>query len=1241
VFGASFYGPVTIDASNLTTVLPGDGTTHAIFGTGSSQATLFYNSRTTATVTCNSGADTGSITFTTKTLEPSAYTQSPPFNSAKTFNYDWPIVNPSARVPVADPMTGAPLIPITQPGWWGQSQHNKLATNWLDVASAWTNPANVISGSASTLASYTYSGTGNGAPIFIPFPQIISFTGSQIGGWAVGPTLDDIRVHIFGNGSVSGMVIEGCLTEVPAIGSCTFPASALVTLPTTLGNPAGSFPSNANWPGTVIGQACYFCDWNLTTFPTAWQLTPTASTITISGSAVTNGSTTTGLNFNVQWPAGMKYQIPSSSCTNHLCTLAAAPATSQSMTVVETPGVSSATGTSMPGLLLWVASGSAAGTANISVSFDWAFSDVFIAPAEGNTAYCTVNSQTISTMADGSTSLVPPQTGELCTFDRSGGGAQNLALFIPGTGEVRHLTPLYFFNGSDPPANQVSGFVPLIDSWDQFDPNTFDFPAKTGSALTPSIFKVVYNPTAGKFKAYGHSLYPSSDNCTGGGGCSPGQDTTQNWFQGPQWSDQNLTWTDLTPASAGLDINNQIHATNPYWDSSVFADVGTSSHPAIVDRFTNGFAVVSNGPPTGGETITLINVFNVSTGLITATDNIYSHFPQRWCANHSADASGGYYSVICNLLGGAYSFVATPSVTGVGPWQSTPYSMLKGGVFTTDTSMTTTSPLDTCPTNSFGITGNLCVTVHMPDVASHSPSTAELAKWPTPQNSAWSQIQGLAPGDALSLHAVNETLQALTVAPVTDVGCGVQCLVVTWARAQFPIWGSFNASTKNSSTGWTGYATPPGAVCCLPGVGNWFDVTKSTLTFLNDPMAFSGHFDLSPGPTPGATNYVQSLQARYNIPFTTQVGQPYSTTIGKPVFHGVGSGVSIGGSLQGYPSVHQYTAPIYDRTWMTDFNHWNPSDGLSNETATGTCPITVTLVSGIIYKVANGSACGSSTAANYKVSPPVFWAGPNLLKDVSGPSSVLSSSVPWQGCRAYLSGECVAGSSPGDSYMTVPSARLSTACVSNWYDDNYPCVYSFVPFGAMMIQQRIDFSDYTGSTLRSIGMGLMGPGRQYSFSTFIPEPTGQWAMFVCDWCSGGGRIDIWAYKLPPTPQMNYPTSPDFQQIQIKYGAGASGDTRRIRFAYSEFAPAGTTWTGSSPSNFYCTNRTDNCATDGTGATPYLFGPTTESTYNTTSYVTCSSGCTISVPKIPGFIAWIIEDLKNGSTVISQPIRSIY
>ncbi len=391
----------------------------------------------------------------------------------------------------------------------------------------------------------------------------------------------------------------------------------------------------------------------------------------------------------------------------------------------------------------------------------------------------------------------------------------------------------------------------------------------------------------------------------------------------------------------------------------------------------------------------------------------------------------------------------------------------------------------------------------------------------------------------------------------------------------------------------------------------WFGLTQTSVNWMLDPGAFEGHSDLGNAPTPGANSYCQSGACRFNIPFTQQIGTPLNIAIQPGSFQGVNVNGAL--ALQGYPSLRQLTAPPSEQSWMANFRHINPSFGSGAEVVSTVGAVSYSLVPGTqgVFKFTaiNGGV-------SYKNVPVEGYAGYHLLQDSSGPAqgNTITDATPWQFCVVLKAGECRTGSNPGEGYASVPQGVVNSSqnCISNWYDDNFPCLFTGVAQAALGVQQGIAQSDLTGQYWRPITMGFSGPGRQFEFASFVPDPTGTWA-FIQGYWPDGVRNELFMARLPPWPsQSDSINRSNYVPLTISVAANSTQPLARVHFGYVE--------NGASTS-FLCTARQDACTASGT---PFSFDSENPAWQN------CANGCSIQVPEIAGRVLYYEVDRQDAS-----------
>lgn len=1159
----------------------------------------------------------------------------PIFQAGRYGNYGWPTINWNDQTQVyIDPLTGLANKRLTGPGWYGNLDDPVTFQLATDTAAVWTNLSNSTSATSTTLASY--SGTGNQA-IFLAFdPAQIELAGAQVQSWGDNFSLDNVLIRLYGISSTSS-TIAGCLSNDSGQ-TCLSPVQTFGAFTGVLQSPATAYPtvcSNQDTSTNCFPNYGYFGGWGLQ--PSRFMIG--SGTVNVSTHIVTVAS---GALFDVRWASGTKIYIAGmqNACTNSLCTINSVQSSVIATIDESTPTLNGAAyKDAMAGIRLWVVPGSGAQSISLSAGMAFDASNMNF-HGEGYFALCSPNLLTVDHAADGVTAITPVQ-GELCTTKNGySTAAFTIFLFIPSTGETRLITPVLIANYTDAAADQVSGITYMSgEIFDSTNPYVLYAAAETADGL--SIFEGTYSSATAKFKAYAHSLYPNVTN-----GYQPGQDTTQSWFHGPDWTDTGFTWANIMKGSLNNTMDQQITANDPFYNTALF---GTAQSVA----FSAGRAVEQNYVAGAGESVTLLHTFNLPSGTLAQTGNTWTNPNARWCANHASFCGTGWCRPTCNSLGGAYEWQTTNGVALVGPWIFTPTAVDFSGTFSTHTAITGSSPNDSCGTIPPALTNYVpsnpvCMTFKSPQPCSQNPYVVAGATYSIEadlylceSNTNYSEISQIQPGDAFvaynssSIGNLNNQEDDLIIS-TQSLGAGSYqfTAVRDYLRRTY--------GTVASPDNWFGVMLPLGASCaywpgkqgCTPGVGEWWDTTAnwSSMTWHQDSNAAIGHSDFGPGPTPGSVNYVLSTLARYNTPFTQQIAITNWTNFQNSFL--TANNFSVTGfngdtgqiDLQGYPSVHQIASPPSEKVWESDYHHINPSFGSGVEVPIAVGAVTYSLVAGTTNTYEFTSVNGG---VDYKNIPPIVYAGPNLLQDVSSPATgnIISdaSTSTWKFCVALNANECRTGSSAGQIYMTVPSVAQSvnsassnygTECVANWYDDNMPCAFMPLSTGAQGMQRDISRPDPLGIYWRSLGMGFSGPGRQFQFSAFTPDPTATWDTHEAMW-PDGVRCDEFGVQLPPwpNPQDTTTNKTQYVSVPVTIGAYAAAPNVRVRFGYAENGP---------PSAFYCTARADACWATGT---PFSFAS------ESPSFTSCTSGCTINIPAIPGRTVYYEVDRKDANNNI--------
>jgi hypothetical protein len=1182
-------------------------------------------------VTCGSTVFTGQFTTANPALG-NTYPDNPPFDATAFGNYAWPNIDwTDQRKTYIDPLTGVAIKRFSQPGAFGYvggvngTRNGGALPNYWDENGAWSSASNITSGTSTALA--TYSGSTSD-PIFVTYDNNnLAPDGTQVVGfYPWNSTLDNVQINLYGNGTASAdadRTVSVCLVfyDSTTCNSAWFD----VILPLTASTTPVNFPAN-----TVFPNGGFWAGWGVTAKRNDFGVLN--ATVSVNGSAVTASAG----SFNTSWKAGAKYYIAGSSpaCLNNLCTVLSI-ANNQAMTIVESlsspltsvPGYGAASG-----FLIKKKTGT--GSVSISAASMYAVSQQTILPDYGGFQLCNENPVTVSYAADGVTPIAPA-AGYLCAV---GSNYTGLYLLIPSTGETRLLNPIYVdTTGQGTPDDLILGnrLLNLWGTYDLTDPNSFyGVVSYNGGAYSGRhvILKSTYQ--AGPqcvYQAYGAGAQQDPLYVTGSH--APGEDPTAYWYNGPQAKDSMdglsscMAYTITGLASAGMDVDSQIHASPNY--QPVFGPIGTNG------AMVGGKTIFSVGTREGPN---LIYVFDLASGnLVLATDS-FSTYPMRWVGVHNSGAQGSdrYLQIGPSNGLGYYTNYAPDPTQFRGPYTFTPTAVWKSGAWSTDTSLPADNSISmACPAGlaaslvANGATGNNCIQFQSQMACNVNPynggttGQTEAQAFPCPYNPAYSMIAPLAPGDFIRpvqglTPSYCNPCEFLQIVDVTSLGSNNWQFTANRVATANQGGECANGITTPEAwpTAWTGI---PVSQC---GVGFTIDASNVGGGFMAT-WTGGGHGSIGVGSSNSSPTLVAGgIQGANGLILYQQPLGPTPTgnafLISADVFfHGLETPTTI----QSYPSNMQLAAgnPL-DKNWFLDFHHTSPNYGAGQET-----PVQIwtnfqtpaTLVPGTnnVWKFA--APLGT---ANFKTQPVIGYAGEYNLQDVSSPAAgnIITDATLWQYCVVYVAGECRTGSQVNEAYLSVPFTGGSSSgdfgyCITNALSQNWPCANTLAANAAQIIQSRDDVADPSAMNWRRLGMGLMGPGRQYEFSTAVPDPTGKWAIFACNWCDGV-RNDLFMAKLPPMPTI-LPAQPgnDFEPLVITLPGDAAHDLARVRFGYGE---------NGHPTNLYCTTRQENCSTTTNSTMPFAYeseGPVWQS---------CAAGCTIQVPALPGRVLYYAIDRKS-------------
>lgn len=397
---------------------------------------------------------------------------------------------------------------------------------------------------------------------------------------------------------------------------------------------------------------------------------------------------------------------------------------------------------------------------------------------------------------------------------------------------------------------------------------------------------------------------------------------------------------------------------------------------------------------------------------------------------------------------------------------------------------------------------------------------------------------------------------------------------------------------------------------------------------LGETTFAQSHSAFMVGAIPGTYSFASgSRQSIVNMPFAQLVATIPVDGVAKelPVFANSAASLSYDNKIQEYVAVTQSTATPSEKVWKADFHALNASFGNAQEALLGlTSGMSIQNIRGTQYDPAGATknlyrVVTMPSGLDRKNIPVTGYSGYHYLGDHSGPASTLDDSNVYQFCIAEGAEECRPHSKPGDVFLNVPSADIDPSghCYTNAWEYNFPCLFSANTMGGWALQQRLTPVDTNASGSRRLTMGLVNPGRHFTFTNWVPTPDAKWGLLSPPWVSGL-RNDIFAMRLPPWPASDNVDRSNFVPFAVQVQALPQATTARALFGYKE---------NGNPEDFFCTTRRESCTTSGT---PFAWLSDQQ------QLKSCFSGCTINIPTIAGRVVYYrIEWMDSTGAVLSR------
>jgi hypothetical protein len=266
----------------------------------------------------------------------------------------------------------------------------------------------------------------------------------------------------------------------------------------------------------------------------------------------------------------------------------------------------------------------------------------------------------------------------------------------------------------------------------------------------------------------------------------------------------------------------------------------------------------------------------------------------------------------------------------------------------------------------------------------------------------------------------------------------------------------------------------------------------------------------------------------------------------------------------------------------------------------------------------------TGTTLNRKHFGTLAITGDRVLRDISGPGSLIDDTTPFTYCVAVQAGECRPNSAAGSVYANSP-LRTIPRCGSQSGETpppSYPttvygiCILDRAPYSIGPVQTAVNRDDYDGSRSRILSLFQLRPFVQVNYSVAQTLPTGKWAYYFGE---GHGFTGVNLVKASPLPESNSKNPLTFEKVVAAIGHAPAGTASVfVDFGYAEHGPIET---------FRCTSRREACTLQASTLneqTPFRFlsesGPA----------IAWTAGMKVEIPRIPGRVLYARVRFLNAS-----------
>ena len=554
---------------------------------------------------------------------------------------------------------------------------------------------------------------------------------------------------------------------------------------------------------------------------------------------------------------------------------------------------------------------------------------------------------------------------------------------------------------------------------------------------------------------------------------------------------------------------------------------------------------------------------------------------------------------------------------GVGPYQST---VTNGLALTTTTG--TVGGLNTCPANSYGVTGQKCTTVTVDgEPRDLSPCVANT----TSCNGA---LETGLPGELMNAAVGDE----FTVGPSSSSSeivrliakGGTNNLDWTFQRGAS---GVLTPSAPNPAF-YAFCASNPNPMRLNVGGGEWYwnytsdphGYNTNGQTVLGDNFSINAHFFFQNGVQ--AVGYTVDPRCDYGPGYLCYQTREFSSIpqfvntpavaveIEDPFFAGKYAPADPN-QVQQHPSGAGLNSTPNDRHYFYDGRPFNGTPISGSGNGDGANP--ATLLSGQLYKF----TAAQMTFFDRKFLPTFAFSGQSRLIDVSGPGSVLTDAAADSNkyCVALLAGECVAGSSAGDVYVNAPNVNRPychhPGQASGMPDEFDLCIGNNSEVYNSIMQNGVSWVDNYGTHMRMLTKGLSRNRLLAPFWHSHALPNARWVMIHTNYAQNVADM-VTVVKVPAPPPQDSVNRATFVPLlmKLKPPAALAVNNAIIEFGYAEYGSAG---------SYFCTSRNEACAVGpsvsgaAVNATNPFYFETSEA--NSLAGTPCSAGCVINIPAV--------------------------